>query len=101
MAPGSRTAEVYGDELSATAPLCHHQAMGEIAPRLVVTSRTDDGIIEAVERPGSTFCLGVQWHPEEHEKDRRLFAGLVRAARDRIAAASVDRDEARNVKEQA
>jgi len=43
----------------------------------------------------------VQWHPEEHEKDRRLFAGLVEAARARIAAAGVDRDAARNVKEHA
>jgi gamma-glutamyl-gamma-aminobutyrate hydrolase PuuD len=21
-------------------------------------------VIEAIERPASTFCLGVQWHPE-------------------------------------
>ena len=99
--PGTKIAEVYGDELSATAPLYHHQAIGEVAPGLVVTSRTEDGIIEAVERPDSTFCLAVQWHPEEHEKDRRLFAGLVEAARARIAAAGVDRDAARNVKEHA
>ena len=99
--PGTKIAEVYGDELSATAPLYHHQAIGEVAPGLVVTSRTEDGVIEAVELPDSTFCLAVQWHPEEHEKDRRLFAGLVEAARARIAAAGVDRDAARNVKEHA
>ncbi len=98
--PGSRIAEVYGGDLSATAPLYHHQAIGEVATGLVVTSRTEDGIIEAVERPGSTFCLGVQWHPEEHEKDRRLFAGLVAAARDRMAADAA-RAEVSNVKEDA
>ncbi len=84
--PGSKIAEVYGDDLSATAPLYHHQAIGEVASGLVVTSRTDDGVIEAVERPDSTFCLAVQWHPEEHAEDRRLFAGLVAAAREHMAA---------------
>lgn len=85
--PGSKIAEVYGDDLSATAPLYHHQAIGEVAAGLVVTSRTEDGIIEAVEKPDASFCVAVQWHPEEHEEDRRLFAGLVSAARDRIEAA--------------
>ncbi len=79
--PGTRIAELYGDELSAVAPLYHHQAIGEVAPPLVVTSRTADGVIEAIELPGAPFCVAVQWHPEAHEEDRRLFAGLVEAAR--------------------
>ncbi len=79
--PGTRIAEVYGGELTAIAPLYHHQAIGRVAEPLVVTSRTADGVIEAVEVPGAPFCIGVQWHPEEFEKDRRLFAGLVEAAR--------------------
>ena len=28
------------------------------------TATAPDGVIEAIERPASTFCLGVQWHPE-------------------------------------
>jgi putative glutamine amidotransferase len=27
------------------------------------------------------FGVGVQWHPEANAADRRLFAGLVEAAR--------------------
>ncbi len=50
-----------------------------------MTSRTEDGIIEAIEKPDSTFCLAVQWHPEEFERDRRLFTGLVEAARDHMS----------------
>lgn len=78
--PGSKIAEVFRNELSATAPLYHHQSIGTVAPGLVVTSRTEDGIIEAVERPDSSFCVAVQWHPEEFEEDRRLFEGLVQSA---------------------
>lgn len=79
--PGSRIAELYGDAPTATAHLYHHQAIGEVAEPLAVTSRTADGVIEAIELPGAPFCVAVQWHPEAHEEDRRLFAGLVEAAR--------------------
>ena len=40
---------------------------------LVVTARSEDGVIEAVELPGRAFAVGVQWHPEE-TGDVRLFA---------------------------
>lgn len=84
---GSRIAEVLGDDRRATAHLYHHQAIGEVADGLVVTSRTEDGVIESIELDGARFGeapfgIAVQWHPEEHAKDRRLFAGLVRAARE-------------------
>jgi putative glutamine amidotransferase len=39
-----------------------------------------DGVVEAVEIPGQTFVLAVQWHPEERLDDLRLFAGVVEAA---------------------
>jgi len=61
----------------------HHQSIKAIAPHLRVTATAPDGIIEAVERPGSTFCLGVQWHPEnflEHDEFGGLFRAFVEAA---------------------
>ena len=80
--PDSRLAAVLGD---AAAPLpihvYHHQALDEVADGLRVTARTDDGVIEAVELETVPFGIGVQWHPEENAADRRLFAGLVDAAR--------------------
>lgn len=82
--PGTRIAEVYGGDLRAQASLYHHQAIGRLAEGLVVTSRTEDGIIEAVEKPDASFCLAVQWHPEEYAEDRRLFSGLVNAAQSRM-----------------
>lgn len=42
----------------------HHQAVKHLAPGLVIVATASDGIIEAVERPGLRFCIGVQWHPE-------------------------------------
>lgn len=81
VAEGSKIAELYGDNPHATAHLYHHQAIDRVADALVVTSRTDDGVIEAVEHPDHPFMVAVQWHPEEHTPDRRLFAGLIDAAR--------------------
>lgn len=87
--PGTHIAAVLGDDRRAVAPLYHHQAIGKVAPSLTVTSRTSDGIIESVEVPDATFCVAVQWHPEEHAEDRRLFAGLVEAAQRYRAARSL------------
>jgi len=64
----------------------HHQAVEELGDSLLVSARSDDGVIEAIEVLGRTFAVGVQWHPEEHG-DVRLFAGLVEAARQHRAAA--------------
>ncbi len=42
----------------------HHQAVSQIGEGLVVTARSGDGVVEAIESPGARFVLGVQWHPE-------------------------------------
>lgn len=61
----------------------HHQAIDRLADGLVVTARSDDGVIQAVELPDVPFGVAVQWHPEEDAaEDARLFAGLVDAARE-------------------
>jgi gamma-glutamyl-gamma-aminobutyrate hydrolase PuuD len=46
----------------------------------VVTGRATDGLVEAVERAGAPWVVGVQWHPEEVATDVRLMSALVRAA---------------------
>jgi putative glutamine amidotransferase len=81
--PGSRLEAVLGPG-SQTLPVhfYHHQALDEVADGLTVTARSDEGVIEAVELDAVPFGLAVQWHPEENAADRRLFAGLVEAARE-------------------
>lgn len=59
----------------------HHQAIDELADGLVITARSDDGTIQAVELEGVPFGVAVQWHPEQDD-DIRLFTGLVEAARE-------------------
>ncbi|MCP2635384.1 gamma-glutamyl-gamma-aminobutyrate hydrolase family protein [Microbacterium sp. HD4P20] len=58
----------------------HHQGVDRLGDGLVVTARTDDGLVQAFESDGEGYLVGVQWHPEENREDRRLFAGLVAEA---------------------
>jgi putative glutamine amidotransferase len=86
---GTRTGDLLGAAPALPVHSYHHQAVDEIGEGLVVSARSDDGIVQAVEVEGVPFGVAVQWHPEENGDDRRLFAGLVDAAREyRGASAS-------------
>src|SRR3954470_14123447 len=61
----------------------HHQAIKDPAKGFRVSGTAPDGVIEAIEDPAATFCLGVQWHPENFFRTgefRSLFEGFVEAA---------------------
>jgi putative glutamine amidotransferase len=61
----------------------HHQAVKALAPGFVVSASAPDGIVEGIEKPQATFCVGVQWHPENYWRTgefAELFEGLVAAA---------------------
>lgn len=68
----------------------HHQAVKQVAPGFVVVAKSGDGLVEAIEWPGSVFSLGVQWHPENlwrtSPEHRRLFAAFATACRRQQAA---------------
>jgi len=78
IAGGSRLAGILGERVDVRCH--HHQAIDRLGEGLVPVAAADDGTVEAVELPGESFCLGVQWHPEM-DVDRRLFAALVGEAR--------------------
>jgi putative glutamine amidotransferase len=42
----------------------HHQAVNRLGDNLLAAAVAPDGIIEAVEEPGYSFLLALQWHPE-------------------------------------
>lgn len=64
----------------------HHQAVGRVAPGLLVTAVADDGTVEALEDP-DRWVASVQWHPEAREltEEQRLapFRAFVEACRAR------------------
>jgi putative glutamine amidotransferase len=64
----------------------HHQGAWRVAPGFLVSARTADGFVEALEMPGSRFVLGVQFHPEkllaEEPAFKRVFDDFVKAAAD-------------------
>jgi gamma-glutamyl-gamma-aminobutyrate hydrolase PuuD len=59
---GTMIHRVFGDR--AEVATYHHQGVEKLADGLVATGWADDGVIEAVERPGRGWVVGVQWHPE-------------------------------------
>jgi putative glutamine amidotransferase len=61
----------------------HHQAIRQLAPGLIVSATAPDGVIEAIEDPAASFCLGIQWHPENFWRTgefRPLFEGFLEAS---------------------
>jgi putative glutamine amidotransferase len=85
ISPGTLLASLVGDG-PLPANSTHHQAVREPGAGVLVSGRTADGVIEAIELPDLPFALGVQWHPEaalRHEpRHAALYRGLVQAARD-------------------
>ena len=83
--PDSMLHEILGaDRLPVNS--YHHQAINRLAPGLVATARSEDGLIEAVEGTGKQFILGVQFHPERSTgtdpRMKSIFKRFVREARD-------------------
>jgi putative glutamine amidotransferase len=62
----------------------HHQAVESLGEGLVVSAISEDGVIEALEKPGAAFAIAVQWHPEDRifasPADRKLFEAFAAAA---------------------
>lgn len=88
--PGSALAHVMQEELVDGEVLQvnsrHHQAVDKTAGGFIVSATAPDGVIEAIERPTSRFCVAVQWHPENFWRTgefRSLFEEFVKAAEPR------------------
>ncbi len=81
--PDSRLRTIVGED-RIWVNTSHHQAVDRVAPGLVATAWSPDGIVEAVESPSHRFLLAVQCHPEEmwrkHPWARRLFKTFVEEA---------------------
>jgi putative glutamine amidotransferase len=97
VAGGTRLHAILGPQLDVRG-MCavnsrHHQAVKQLGRDLVITAVAPDGIIEAIERPASAFCVGVQWHPENFCREESynfapLFRAFVREAERRMLTAA-------------
>jgi putative glutamine amidotransferase len=61
----------------------HHQAVATLPAPARIVARADDGAVEALELPGPSFLLGVQWHPERfgHASSQAIRDAFLSAAR--------------------
>jgi putative glutamine amidotransferase len=65
--PGTELAALMNGTPRAKVNSVHHQAIKDLAPGFVVEARSpDDGLIEAIRKPGGSYLAAVQWHPEFH-----------------------------------
>lgn len=74
-------AELGVDDLAVNS--YHHQAIRELGEGLTAMAVSEDGLVEAIDRPAATYFRAVQWHPEflytVDEQSRRLFRSFVTA----------------------
>lgn len=61
--PDSRIGSMLGSA-SFSVNTFHREALVEISNAVTVAARASDGVVEAIEVPGHTFAVGLQWHPE-------------------------------------
>lgn len=69
----------------------HRQAVAQLGEHVQVVARDSSGVVQAIEYSrsdfvgGTSFALGVQWHPEylpQIREQQRLFHALVEEARE-------------------
>ncbi len=66
--------QLFGNQLYVNS--YHHQAVAQLCKGLIISGRSKDNVIEAIEMPSHPFVVGVQWHPEcmiHSSKMRNLF----------------------------
>lgn len=86
----SKLAKIIGDEKLETNSL-HHQSVDRLGEGLVISARSSDGVVEAIEDPNRHFVTGVQSHPEAifetgDERWRKLFLAFMASVSDKVGS---------------
>jgi putative glutamine amidotransferase len=88
LSEGSLAAGAAGELVHVTKSH-HHQGVDRLGEDLVVSGiSTLDELPEAIEMPGRSFVLGVQWHPEADEQSPVIASFVAAAARSAATLAS-------------
>ena len=80
ISPDSRLAAILGSSHLEVNSF-HGQAVDRIGQGLAVVARAEDGVVEAIERPGEPFVACTQWHPEVPPQQTAVFETFIEAAR--------------------
>ena len=77
--PKTRLYRMFGD--FAFTNSFHHQAIDRLGKGLIISGKTGDDVIEAIEMPSHSYVVGVQWHPEymlnQSSNMKLLFHALI------------------------
>jgi putative glutamine amidotransferase len=81
---GTKLAHIVGNGKHAVNSR-HHQAVDSVGAGAIVSAKSEDGVVEAMELPAKRFVVAVQWHPEDRiqgsEMDLKLFTSFAAAVR--------------------
>lgn len=84
---GTKLHAILGDTVMTNS--FHHLAVKDVAPGFKVAALSKDGVVEAIEKEGEQFVIGLQWHPEMMAKDHpimlKLFEKLIEEAKNKEA----------------
>ncbi|HHQ5666825.1 TPA: gamma-glutamyl-gamma-aminobutyrate hydrolase family protein [Clostridioides difficile] len=80
---GTKLYEILGEK-EVLVNSFHHLVVNKVAPGYIVSATSKDGLIEAIEKEGSEFVIGIQWHPEMMTRDydnmKKIFMAIVKEA---------------------
>lgn len=85
---GSILHSILGDSIISNT--FHHQAIKDLAPGFKATAYSKDNIIEAIEKSGDQFVVGVQFHPEimtayNNKYALKIFEAFITASSNNIS----------------
>jgi len=84
--PGTMLYDIVGSKQTEINS-AHHQAIDRLGEGLVINARSDEGIVEGIERADSSnksFLLAIQWHPERMFRFQLENSPASRAIRERF-----------------
>lgn len=77
--------------VSCSVNALHDQSIKDLGDDIVISAMEHTGVVQAIERKGHHFFVGVQWHPEympQSKTQQKLFHHLVHSAKTRDRSSS-------------
>ena len=89
LVPGSSLAALYPRQALVKTNSVHHQGIKDLGRDLVIDAWSEpDHIVEAIRGTGTSYVVGVQWHPEFHPENDTTFIDDTRLLDDFLATAA-------------